>query len=198
MKAIRFTLLMIVVTWLASRPFVPISHEPGVLISQEPRQATPPADEAPIRHGEWMLKPLAEYEVHARVLATTRYRFDAVSELSPNDLILGWGPMSDSAVLDKISFSQSLRFGYWSFDRDCPLPESEISRHAANTHIIPANDQVRERIASLRVGSLVRLQGKLVEATHTGGGKPWRSSLKRTDRGAGACEIIYVKSIREL
>ena len=144
----------------------------------------------------WTLTPLATYTVHARVLATARYRSDATADLSPYDLLLGWGPMSDSTVLREMSFSQSNRFGYWQYGPDSLLSSSEITRHAANTHLIPANRYVSDRIGALKVGSVVRLRGKLVEATRSDGqGPPWRSSLSRTDSGAGACEIVYVESI---
>lgn len=199
MNLLRLCLFIIAAAWVASRQWAPISHEPGVLIPQMPEQMDHKSEEAPIRHGEWILKPLATYVIHARVLGAARYRFDTVAELSPLDLLLGWGPMSDSSVLEKMSFDQRKRFGFWQYARDCVLTEPEIRSHAANVHVIPADDHLHSRLTALKVGSLVRLQGLLVEAVHSErGGKPWRSSLTRTDRGDGACEILYVKSMREL
>jgi len=106
--------------------------------------------------------------------------------------------MSDSAVLQSLHLSQGARFGRWRWSHEPPLPPDEINRHAANTHLIPANDAIRDRISALRPGSLVRIEGELVEARHPRGGRPWRSSLTRTDQGFGACEIIFVRSIREI
>ncbi len=183
---------------MVTRPFMPITHAPGVLIPEEPQQFDIAGDSPPIQLGDWTLTPLASYIVKARVLATKRYRSDPTSDIAPRDLLLGWGPMSDSAVVNTIAFRQNNRFGFWTFGSGCPLPESEISRHAANTHLIPANESVRRRIDSLKVGSLVRLRGQLVEARHADGGSPWKSSLSRTDCGDGACEIIYVESVLEL
>lgn len=195
MRAICFTLILMAASWAVTRPFTPIERPPGVLVAAEPRQGELLENAPALKAGDWVLKPLATYEIQARVLGISRYRFDSVAGIAPYDLLLGWGPMSDSAVVDDMTFDQRGRFGYWSFPHGASLDEREINRHVANTHPIPANDRVRDRIASLKVGSLVRLRGHLVEAIHPAGGDPWRSSLTRTDRGAGACEIIYVESI---
>ena len=178
------------------QPFRAVSHGPGVLAPAEPVQG-PILDRAPtIRLEGWTLAPLATYAIHARVLSTKSYRSDATAEISPIDLLLGWGPMSDSSVLDGMNFSQSNRFGNWQHGPDCALSSSQINRHAANTHLIPANRYVRDRLAELKVGSVVRLRGKLVEAARDNTDTPpWRSSLSRTDTGDGACEIIYVESV---
>lgn len=195
MRAIWFSLVFIAASWAVTRPFMPIERPPGVLVAAEPYQGELLEDAPVFRTGDWVLKPLATYEIQARVLGISRYRFDSVADIAPYDLLLGWGPMSDSAVVDDMAFDQRGRFGYWSFPHGASLDEREINRHVANTHPIPANERVRDRIASLKVGSVVRLRGHLVEAIHPAGGEPWRSSLTRTDRGAGACEIIYVESI---
>jgi len=191
-----FCLALLAISWVLTQPFRAIAHGPGVLAPAEPMQGRLIERGPVIQVGGWTLTPLTTYTVHARVLATARYRSDATADLSPYDLLLGWGPMSDSAVLKEMSFSQSGRFGYWQYGPDSLLNSPEITRHAANTHLIPANRYVSDRIAALKVGSVVTLRGKLVEANRSDGqGPPWRSSLSRTDSGAGACEILYVESV---
>ena len=59
-------------------------------------------------------------------------------------------------------------------------------------HMIPADDVVERNLKSLRRGDVVRLRGFLVEAEGTNGAK-WRSSLARTDRGGGSCELVWVE-----
>ena len=41
------------------------------------------------------------------------YHFDMISDLVPEDLALGWGPMSDNHVLAAFDISQSARFYTW-------------------------------------------------------------------------------------
>ena len=46
----------------------------------------------------------------------------------------------------------------------------------------------------VRVGEIVELRGRLVEASRADGWH-WRSSLSRDDSGAGACELMLVEAI---
>ena len=58
-----------------------------------------------------------------------------------------------------------------------PIPADEITRSAANVHVIPANAVVARQVAALRPGQRVRARGLLVEATRPDGWR-WRSSLR--------------------
>jgi len=176
----------------------PLHYPPGTLIPTEPAQTEPPASQPAIEKAGWTLKPLAGYVIEARVLGRKRYASDATSALSPFDLALGWGRMSDESVLERLDISQGARFYHWQYWGSAPIPEKEIVTHSANVHVIPADDAVEAKIASLRLGALVKLQGWLVEATHSQADRPWRSSLSRDDEGEGACEIILVQSVTEI
>lgn len=170
-----------------------VSHGPGVLAPEEPEQALlkpPPRWQA---YGH-TFTGLASFEIHARVLSTERYRFDPPSVLSPVDFALGWGPMSDSRVLGRLTIYQDNRWFHWAA-RDLPIPESQIISHAANMHMIPADAAVRAKLLDVREGQVVRLRGKLVKA-ESPEGFGWVSSLSRTDTGDGACEVVWVDSVQ--
>lgn len=186
--------LVLIAYWYTHRA---IHYPPGVLINEEPGQVLLPDGTAPISYGSFSLKPLALFSVNARVLHRRNYGYDAGAALVPVDLALGWGPMSDEAVLDQLSISQSMRFYWYQYKMPPPIPVAEIVSHSANMHIIPATPSVASRCKSLRAGSLVHLVGDLVEATGPGIGH-WRSSLSRTDTGNGACELFYVEEISEI
>src|ERR1700722_13872678 len=94
--------------WNANRP---VRAPDGVLAEGEPQQTMIP--EQRLQIGRWTLTMRATYQLKARVLARERYHFDAMSDLVPEDLALGWGPMSDNSVLRTIDISQSNRFYYW-------------------------------------------------------------------------------------
>ena len=181
--------------WTGWHAWVPVSHGPGVLVPGDPEQ-TPLDRAADISlPGGFSLRPLANYRVQARVLSKCRYRWSKDAEIAPWDFALGWGPMSDSAVLEKLNISQDGRFYHWTC-RDFPIPKEDIIEHSANVHLIPANDRVRGLLDDVREGEVVDLSGYLVEATHPAMSRPWTSSLIRHDYGAGACEILYVRSVR--
>jgi len=177
-------------SWLQTRPLHP---PPGVLAPDEPVQMPLDSPTATIRVGDFTLTPRARFELAARVLSTERYRFDAGAALAPEDFALGWGRMSDSAVLADIAISQSARFYRWSV-RTFPIPGREIETHSANMHLIPADVGVRRALGRVRVGQVVALDGYLVDADRADGWH-WRTSLTRADTGDGACELFYVTSI---
>jgi len=101
--------------------------------------------------------------------------------------------MSDSAVLAKITISQSNRFYYWHVDQ-FPIPRREIETSSANMHMIPADDSVLRSLRRVRQGQLVHLKGFLVDATRPNGWY-WHTSMTRDDTGDGACELVYVESV---
>jgi hypothetical protein len=74
------------------------------------------------------------------------------------------------------------------------MDPDEIADQLANVHIIPASPAIRREVARLGAGDVVRMTGLLVDARDAMGGE-WITSRTRTDRGAGACEILYVERI---
>ncbi|MDI1308878.1 MAG: hypothetical protein PSV17_05530 [Methylotenera sp.] len=169
----------------------PVVHGVGEIASAEPIQTS--TGTADIQFKGFTLTPLADYSIKARVLSTEDYSMGTEAELSPTDLALGWGPMSDEAVLNKIKITQGNRFFYWHVD-EFPIPQREIEIHAANTHIIPANDSIKRQLSKIRPGQVVSIKGQLIEAKRADGWH-WRSSLTREDTGAGACEVVYVTEL---
>jgi hypothetical protein len=175
----------------------PLHYPPGVLIESEPSQILLPSDVDSISHGKFVLKPLAVFSLDARVLHRRNYRYDPGAALVPVDLALGWGVMSDERVLDQLNISQSMRCYWYEYRLPPPIPIGDIVSHSSNMHIIPATPEIASKCGSIRPGTLVHLIGDLVEATGPGVPK-WTSSLSRTDRGNGACELFYVEEIKEI
>ena len=171
----------------------PVAHSPGELAPDAPLQTDLPQPQPLLHMQDATLEPLAKFALTARVLSREDYKFDDGAALSPTDLALGWGRMSDSAVLSHIDIHQGVRFYTWSV-REFPIPRREIETSSANMHMIPANDEVTRALKRVRVGDLVTLDGLLVEADRPGGWR-WRSSLTRDDTGPGACELVYVEDL---
>ncbi len=169
-----------------------ISHAPGVLAPDEPYQKE--VYSASFREvNGYRIGLLASFDIRARVIATERYWFDRGSALSPVDLVLGWGAMSDSAVLQQIGISQGGRFYRW-WGKSLSVPRRAIETQSANMHMIPASGEIARQLKSIRAGNMVHLKGYLVEVTSKEGFR-WKSSLTRADTGGGACELILVESI---
>ena len=169
-----------------------IARPPGVMAPDEPYQRE--VYRASVRELDgYRIDALASFDIRARVLATERYWFDHGAALSPVDLVLGWGAMSDSAVLRQITVSQGGRFYRW-WSQTFPVSKRVIETHSANMHMIPASGEVARQLKSVRAGTMVHVKGYLVEVTSPQGFR-WRSSLTREDTGGGACELVLVESL---
>ena len=170
-----------------------IIHPPGVLVPETPQQRAPDQAQA-FQFEDYRLTPRALFELRARVLSREDYRWDAGADLAPVDLALGWGAMSDQAVLDRIEVSQGARWYYTRYDHPAPLADRDIIRQSSNMHLVPASPVILARLKEIRRGDLVWLRGYLVDADHESG-FTWRTSLSREDTGDGACELFYVELI---
>lgn len=168
-----------------------VKHGPGEAAPHDPVQTNTSAPN--IQLNGYTLTPLAGYSIEARVLSREDYSFGTEAELSPTDLALGWGPMSDDAVLSKVDISQGNRFFYWRVEA-FPIPQREIESHAANTHIVPADALVKRQLSNVRKGQIVKIKGYLIEAKRPDGWH-WTSSLNRNDTGNGACELLYATEL---
>jgi hypothetical protein len=169
-----------------------LERPPGVLVADEPRQSDVDSTDD-IQRAGFRLVPRAEFSATVRVLRREDYSLGPLAKLVPTDFAVGWGPMSDTRVLADIEFSQGNRFYYWRTAR-WPIGRRDIETHSANWHVIPENDAVGAVLRGLRAGSLVELRGRLVDIEGREGGM--RTSLRRDDTGAGACEILLATSAR--
>jgi hypothetical protein len=176
--------------WYVNRPLHTLD---GMLAEGEPQQINV-TDGEKVQMGRWTLTVRANYRVTARVLAREPYHFDSLSDLIPEDLALGWGPMSDSRVLKTLEISQGNRFYYWRPSAATTIARDSIIAHSANTHVIPQNSSIARRLERLRPGEVVTLSGELVDGTRNDG--RWiKTSLVRNDTGAGACEVMLVTEV---
>ncbi|MEZ5545016.1 MAG: hypothetical protein R3F10_07510 [Lysobacteraceae bacterium] len=194
-RLLVFVVVLALIGWWLSPPMAR-TRAPGVLAPDAPVQVDLD-NAAVIDHNGIALTPLAKFSINARVLSREDYRFDAEAALSPMDLALGWGRMSDSAVLDQLDISQSVRFYSYRWRDPPPLPPQEMVVSSANMHMVPANSVVARQLKKVRRGDVVQLEGFLIEARREGGWH-WRSSMTRGDSGAGACELVYVTSVIRL
>jgi hypothetical protein len=165
---------------------------PGAVAPDEPAQREIDRTE-PMPYKGIEMTPRARFSAEVRVLSRERYRVGELATAVPLDLAVGWGPMSDSAVLAKIKVSQGNRFYFWRYESEPPIPRRDIETHSANWHMLPATSDVWDALDDVRVGDVVKLEGDLVDLK--GGDFTIRTSLTREDTGAGACEVLYVESL---
>lgn len=144
-----------------------------------------------------MLTPLAEWSSLTRVWSVAHFddEDNPEDQISPLDVVLAWGEAGLPSVYGQLDFRHGGR--WYHFEAPAPglgLPSvRDISRHSSNVHLIPSDDTVRAALARVRANDVVRLQGWLVRAQRPNW--VWRSSLRRTDTGQGACELLFVREV---
>jgi len=195
MKPLTVSLLGGIVLFLYLLPDRRIPRPPGILVPEAPRQ-TNLANQAPWGYKGYQLTPLAAFSIRARVLIKEHYWLGREAGLSPMDLTVGWGLMSDQAILDQYRISRGYRRFWWQPRNEAAAARrADIITHTANIHIIPASDELARSLRELHPGHIVEMGGMLVEADARDGWK-WRSSLTRDDTGDGACELMWVEWMR--
>ena len=171
----------------------PVHPPDGPIAPDDPRQTD--IEGAPVTTlGRWRLTPQARYDIIARILAREDYHFDLLADLIPEDLALGWGPMSDNRILRLFEITQGARFYSWIPKQALPIPRQAVVEHSANTHVIPADPVVARQLKHLRVGQVVHLRGSLVNGVRDDGAYI-NTSLTRSDSGPGSCEVLLVEQV---
>jgi hypothetical protein len=94
---VPFIILVAYFIW----PEKTITYPAGITAPEQPVQNNLSITKEWQKDG-YTIKALAEYKIKARVLSRNNFSIGRESDLSPLDLALGWGPMSDQSVIDKI------------------------------------------------------------------------------------------------
>lgn len=168
----------------------PIRLGPGALAPDVPIQMNLTGQKS-FEFKDYNITPLAEFEIQAKILSKYNYSGERAADLSPVDLALGWGRMSDEAILDSFKIRQGNRtFSWWT--KEFPIPRREVEISCANMHIIPANKEIKAIIDRSRKGEIVKFSGYLVKVDAADGWK-WNSSLTREDTRGYSCELVFVE-----
>jgi hypothetical protein len=151
------------------------------------------------------LMPVAQFETRGRALNIERFKpyrslANWVPGLRPSthDIGLGYGPMTDTANVERFRFahegaSNGLR-ALFARPRDAMSQQEfeQFAPHITNVHVIPASTAIYEQLRGVRHGELVTLRGKLVNV-RSADGRVAQTSLTAGDRD---CEIMWLEELR--
>lgn len=144
------------------------------------------------------IKKIATYDITGVVIGMEYFYFGGgANTISPEDLVLAWGPASNRKYMNDISvkIGANDRFASYSIIGDFHNDYKEkATNYISNNHIIPMNNRLKSVLKKIRKGDVVQILGYLVDCK----GNNWTwgpSSMTRTDKGNGACEIILAESI---
>lgn len=166
-------------------------------------------DPIQFRRGDFnlTLKPLYRYKISGLIVSINDYamlglRYQDFYEL---DLCMIWGNSVRSGAYrsSRVEFEHHGNTCYARWSRGAFINGTELS----NTHVYATDEDILDELDGLRAGDQVQLDGYLVEvaavpARVSPGKNPGttrlRSSTTRTDKGNGACEIMYAQSVQVL
>jgi hypothetical protein len=192
--------LLIVHTWLNQALGYKAVEEFPLLSEIEPIQDEEAIKPLPMQSiGKTMItmEPKATYRIHGQLVGKKRYRSGFMSSVSPYDYALIWGDLPK--MTDRIKFRQVIRYCLYSFKHGTDIDVAYVQEHMSNNHLIPANKNLRKAMSKAKKGDLICIDGYLVDVYASKDGQhssSWRTSMQRDDIGDGACEIIYVTSLR--
>jgi hypothetical protein len=146
----------------------------------------------------YTVTPLFNYELWGMVVSYHHSAsFVDISHRQWNDFInvkdicVIWGKNVETGVYERMTFRNR---DFTCFYR---YPDRETGRLftencLSNNHLLPADPIVEEAVLSARKGDQVHFKGWLVSYGQKGAPYSRGSSTVRTDRGNGACEVVYV------
>jgi len=181
----------------------PVTHPAGITVPEIP-EVLPGATDPWTDAQGLQYESLGRLHIRGRLLSRNNVSLSGWADISPVDLGLAWGEMSDSRVLDQLDISQytapisGTRFLFVGIPADSEImqwPKEQrdaLFRQTTHIHTIPATARIEERISALRPGQIVTLDGQLVEVQDTQGRRLITSS---TVLGDPHCEVMWVESL---
>jgi hypothetical protein len=177
---------------------------PGAILEplrQEPVQTAdglPEPFEATRKNVTYTVTPLAAYELWGLVVSYHHSAsFIDISHkqwndfLNTKDVCVIWGKNVETGVYKRMTFRNRDFTCYFRYP-DRETGELFAERCLSNNHLLPGDPLVADTVLRARKGDQIHLKGWLVSYGVKGTPYARRSSLSRTDRGNGACEVVYV------
>jgi hypothetical protein len=161
------------------------------------------------RRGDYNLSltPLYRYKINGLIVSINDYAMLGLryQDFYALDLCMIWGGnvRSGNYRSRDVKFAHHGNGCYAEWSGKSRLNGNQLS----NTHIYATDEDLLDDFGDLRVGDQVELEGFLVEVAavpvrvnpeYNPGTIRLHSSTTRTDKGNGACEIMYAEELRVL
>ncbi len=172
--------------------------EPLLQSPIQTRDGVPEPFEVTRKNVAYTVTPLFGYELWGMVVSYHHAAsFIDVSHkqwndhLNVKDVCVIWGKNIETGVYERMRFKNR---DFTCFYR---YPDRETGRLftencLSNNHLLPADPMVESAVLKARKGDQVHFKGWLVSYGQKGAPYSRGSSTVRTDRGNGACEVVYV------
>lgn len=111
--------------------------------------------------------------------------------INVRDLCVIWGKNVSSGVYKKLDFSSDTWTCWFSW-RDEATGQLFKWTDISNNHLLTENNQIKKQLMEAEIGDVVHFKGILTDYHNVDNGGWRKTSIKRTDTGNGACEVVYL------
>jgi hypothetical protein len=151
-----------------------------------------------VENERYHITPLYEYELEGVVVST--HHSDAFLDLAHEawqdylniaDICIIWGDNVKNGVYQDMTFENGNWTCYYSWPNAYVrqrFKESQLS----NNHLLTEDTLLSQKILDTQPGDHIYIKGSLVTYANASNHFKRGTSTSRTDRGQGACEVIYV------
>ena len=192
-----------IITGLAyykSTKLPPFSHIDQIM-KKDPVQiniANPKSFQVEHKDEIYTIEPKAEYEIYGLIVSQNDFddgfNIDSRQDtFNSKDIGLIWGENLANDNYLSCRFWNNQYVLEWRYKGGKAISPSHIS----NSHLVSATEAIKKQVHRMDKGDQIHIKGKLVNYTKTINGRDFtrKTSLNRTDKGMGACEVIYVEEL---
>ncbi|MBU0506412.1 MAG: hypothetical protein ABII18_09060 [bacterium] len=148
---------------------------------------------------EYVITPLYDYELTGLVVSYSdldKMWFNIYYDRDPynrKDVCVIFGSNLARNYYQKVDYHSGSWTCYYSYEfKDVPYFNHE---ELSNNHLITANEEISHQLNEVRSGDQIKVKGYLVNYSINGEQGARTTSTTRTDKGQGACEVIYVEEL---
>lgn len=180
----------------------PLDYSIPAALLEEPSQSK--IEEAPfaVSYGGvgYRVEPKFDYILTGLVVSFRHHDGDSMlhklwnDHFNVSDVCVVWGGNTQPNLLRDLDF--------WNGQFTCNVKTDDAkvwsrfrTDQLSNNHLVSADDYLRKKIATVKVGDQIRIRGKLSAYSAENGGTRGTSTT-RTDTGNGACETIYIEDFQ--
>jgi hypothetical protein len=172
-------------------------------LDQDPIQT--PTSERPFKFDykgtNYLVEPVADYQLWGLVVSQNDtlefcnfYHDDTSVDIK--DLCVVWGKNVKSEIYKQMEF-WSEPWTCWTKAETKELYSRFSEDQLSNNHLLSSKESARDTIWEASIGDQIYIEGKLVNYTSPKTpGFMRKSSTIRTDKGDGACEVLFVENMR--
>lgn len=152
-----------------------------------------------VNQQHYWLKPRYDYDLTGVVVSYSNangftdiwHHDDWKDFINLRDLCVVWGKNVSSGVYKKLDFSSDTWTCWFSW-QDQTTGQLFQWTNLSNNHLLTEDNQIKKKLMQAEVGDLIHFKGILTDYQNIDQGGWRKTSIKRSDTGNGACEVVYL------